>query len=87
MLENYFNMFDEIAEQIELMTDNKIKYCKDILRIKFKTNDDLPFDKVVNVPVCVINVNSIFKEDNEYYPQDFLYDCYNEYDIPSDVEV
>ena len=79
--------FDEIAEQIELMTDDNMEYSKDILKIKFKTSNDLPFNKIINIPVCVINVSRIFKKDNEYYPQVFLYDCYYEYDIPSDVEV
>ena len=50
------------------MTDDNILYSKDILRIKFKTDDDLPFDEMVNIPVRVINVSSIFKQDDNYYP-------------------
>ena len=86
MLENYLNIFDNIAEQIELMIDGNILYNKDLLKIKFKTNDYLPFNEVRNIPVCVINVSSIFKQDGEYYPQDFLYDCYYECNIsPDDI--
>ena len=80
MLENYFNIFDEIAKQIESMTDDNMQYSKDILEKKFKTNDDLPFNEVINIPVCLVNVSSIFKKVNEYYPQVFLYDCYYECD-------
>ena len=64
MLKNYSNVFDNIAEQIELMTGDNIQYRKDILKIKFKTNDDLPFNKIINFPVCVINLSSIFKQEN-----------------------
>ena len=64
MLDNYKELFDEIAEQIELMTDNEVKYSKDIIKIKFKTNDHLPIGEIINIPVCVIIVSSIFKEKN-----------------------
>ena len=85
MLENYLNIFDNVAEQNELMADDNIQYCKDFLKIKFKTNDDSRFNEIINIPVCVINLSSILKQDNEYYPQVFLYDCYYEYDIPPNV--
>ena len=46
------------------------------MKIRFKTSDDLPLNEIINIPVCVIIVSSIFKEDGEYYPQVLLYDCY-----------
>ena len=86
MLENYLNIFDNIAEQIELMVDDNIQHNKDLLKVKFKTNDDLPFNEEINIHVCGINVSSIFKQDDEYYSQVFLYDCYYECNIsPDDV--
>ena len=45
VLENWTKIFDEIAEQIELTTSDEVKYYRDILNIKFKTNDDLPFNE------------------------------------------
>ena len=80
MLENYTEIFDEIAEQIESTSDDKVKYYRDIMRIKFKTNDDLGFNEIINIPVCVIAVSSVFKEEDNYYPQISLYDCFYEYD-------
>ena len=60
---------DEIKEQIELITvDKVIKYSKDFIKIRFKINYDLPLDKIINIPVCVVIVSSIFKEDNKYHP-------------------
>ena len=82
MLKNYTELWDEIKEQIELMTvDKVIKYSKHFMKIRFKTNDDLPpVNKIINIPVCVIIVSSIFKEDNEYHPQILLHNCFYEYE-------
>ena len=85
MLENCTDTFGEIAEQIESMTDDKVKYHKDIMRIKFKTNDDLVFNEIINIPVCVIVVSSIFEEDGNYYPQISSHDYFYEHDVPPDV--
>ena len=69
MLEGHTEIFDEIADQIELMSNNndKGKYHKDIMRTKSKTNDDLVFNEMINIPLCVIVVSSVFKENDEYY--------------------
>ena len=80
MLENYTEFFNEIAEQIELMSDDKVKYMKDVFKIKFKASDDLPFGKIINIPLCVIIVSSIFKENNRYYAQVLFYDWFYEYE-------
>ena len=37
------------------------------MKIRFKTNDDLPLSEMINIPVCVVIVSSIFKEDHEYH--------------------
>ena len=50
------------------------------MKIRFKINDDLPLNKIINIPVCVVIVNSIFKEDNEYHLQVLLHDCFYEYE-------
>ena len=54
MLENYTEIFGEIAAQIELMSNdnNKVKYYKDIMRIKCKTNDDLVFNEMISPCLC-----------------------------------
>ena len=70
MMKNYRELWDEIKEQIELITGDKvIKYSKDFMKIRFTTNDDLPLNKIINIPVCIVLVSSIFKEDNECHPQ------------------
>ena len=52
MLENYTELWNKIKEQIELITGDKVtKYSKDFMKIGFKTNDDLPLSKIINVPI------------------------------------
>ena len=50
------------------------------MKIRVKTNDDLPLNIIINIPVCAVIVSSIFKEDNEYHPQVLLRDCFYEYE-------
>ena len=84
---NYAELWDEIKEQIELITGDKvIKYSKDFMKIRFKTNHDLPLNKIINIPVCAIFVSSAFKESNKYYPQVLLHDCFYEYNNPLILE-
>ena len=73
MLGIYKELWYEVKEQIELITGDKVtEYSKYFMKIRFKTNDDLPLNKIINIPVCVVTVSSIFKEDNEYHSQVLL---------------
>ena len=54
MLENYTELFDEIAEEIDLMSGDKGKYHRDIMRMKFKTNNDSTFNEIIQYS-CVCN--------------------------------
>ena len=56
------------------------KYSKDFIKIRFKANDDLPLSKIINIPICIVILSSIFKEGNEYRPQVLLHDCFYEYE-------
>ena len=47
-LENYTELWDEIKDQIELISGNKpIQYKKDFMKIKFESDDDLPLGKML----------------------------------------
>ena len=50
------------------------------MKIKFESNDDLPLGKILNIPVCIIIIRSVFDEDGKYYPQVLLYECLYEYE-------
>ena len=55
VLKNYTKIFDELKDQILFITeDDFFVMGKDFTRFKFKTDDKLPYDKKINVAVCVI---------------------------------
>ena len=79
-LENYTDLWDEIKDQIELISCNKpIDYKRYFIKIRFKPDNDLPLGKILNIPVCVILVRYDFQENSKYYPQVFLYECFYKY--------
>ena len=81
VLENYTELWNEIKDQIETINcDNTIEDGKDVMKARFESNDELPLNKILNIPVCIIIVNSVFQEDNNYYPQVLLYECLYEYE-------
>ena len=81
MLENNMKFFDEIKRQIVLITDDDVfVMCKDFMRIKIETDDVLPCNEQINVPVCAIAISSIFKENEVYYPPITLHDCSYDYE-------
>ena len=45
------------------------------MKIKFNSDDELPLNKTIEIPVMVIVVRVIFYENNKYYPQVFLDEC------------
>ena len=80
-LENYTELWDEIKDQIEVISGNKrTKYEKDFMKIKFESDDNLPLGKILNIPVCIIAVGSVFQENSNYYPPVHLYECLYEYE-------
>ena len=61
------------------------KYDKDFMKKKLKTNNDLPYNKMINIPLCVIIVSSAFKENGNYYPQVLLRESFYEYNVSPDM--
>ena len=45
---------------------------KNYMKIKFNSDDELPLNKMKEVPSMTIVVRAVFHENNEYYPQVFL---------------
>ena len=54
VLENYKELWDEIKNEIEAIRGTEpIKYEKDLIKIRFESDDDLPLGTILNIPVCV----------------------------------
>ena len=45
------------------------------MKIKFNSDDELPLNKVIEIPTITIVVRAIFLKNNKDYPQVFLDDC------------
>ena len=76
MLKNYTKIFDEIKRQIVMITDDDVFIMgKDFMRMRIETDDVLPYNEQINVPVCVIAVSIIFLKNEVYYPQITLHNC------------
>ena len=43
-------------------------FDNDFLKFKFTTDNNLVYNEIINIPVCVISLSSIIKRKNNYYP-------------------
>ena len=78
-LENYTELWYEIKDQIEMISDNKpTKYWKEFMKIRFESDDNLPLGKILNIPACLTFARSVFQENNNYYSQVSLQECFYE---------
>ena len=57
------------------------------MKIKFKTNDDFPLNKIINIPVCVVVLSSILKKDGKYNSQILLHDCFFDYEYEENTNL
>ena len=75
VLEEYTKLWNQIKNQIETINGGEpIKYKKYFMRIRFKSDDDLPLGKILSIPSMIIVVGSAFQEDSKYYPQVCLHE-------------
>ena len=51
------------------------------MKIKFKSDDDLPLNKPLKFHVMTIIIKSVFEEDDKLYPEVFLVDTSYELSI------
>ena len=72
-------MYETIWEKIKEVINNKISnYNKDYTVFEFDSNDVLPLETITNIHSLGIIIRSVFKNDNEYYPQIYIHDCWYE---------
>ena len=70
-------MYETIWEKITELINNKISnYNKDYTVFKFDSNNVLLLDTIINFHSLGIIIRSVFKNDNEYYPQIYIHDCW-----------
>ena len=72
----YEEVWEGIKKEIKTINgDKKIESGKDYMKIKFKSNNDLPLNKPVKLGLLTIIIRSVICEDGKFYPQLFLDDA------------
>ena len=81
MLNNYVQVIDKRKEEVlSFFDDDLFIMGKDFTRFRFKTDDKLPYNQKINVPVCVISISSVVNKGGWYYFQTSLQECFYEND-------
>ena len=75
----YEEVWEVIKKEIEIINSGeKIEYGKDLKKIRFESNDDLPLNKSIRLRLMTIIMRCVFSEGGKFYPQllldDALYD-------------
>ena len=60
--------------KIKEINNDECDYEKDYMKIKFNPDDDLPLNKPLKFHNMTVTSKSVFKEDDNLYPQVFLDD-------------
>ena len=72
----YEEVWEDVKKEIETINGGeKIEYGKDLKKIRFESNDDLPLNKPIKLRLLTIIIRSVFSENGKFYPQLFLDDA------------
>ena len=72
----YEEVWEGVKKEIETINGGKkIEYEKDLKKIRFESNDDLPMNKPIKLLLLTITVRCVFSEDDKFYPLLFLDDA------------
>ena len=75
LLKKYSDVFNGIMNKIREIDDDWLEYAKDYIKIKFNSDDNLPFNKPLQFYNMTVTIRCVFSEDNKLYPQVFLDDA------------
>ena len=74
-LKNYKKLWEKTKRKIEVINDDEpIEYKNDFMKIKFQSDDDLPWAKTFHILDMIIVVASVPEKNDKYYPQFFLHE-------------
>ena len=72
LLKKFNDVFNGIRNKIKKISGDECDYEKDYMKIKFKSDDDLPLNKQLKFHNMIITIRTVFEEDGKLYPQVFL---------------
>ena len=72
----YEEVWKGVKKEIETINGGeRVEYGKDLKKIRFESNDDLPMNKPIRLHLLTIIIRCVFSEDGKFYPQLFLDDA------------
>ena len=90
-------LWDEIKYLIKTINGGEAgEYDKDLMKIRFESNDNLSLVIILKLSMLTIVVKSIFEEDGKYFQQVFSYEClvgvikmllYDRIDVSEGIEI
>ena len=75
VLTKFTELWDWTKNMIEKSNDKPGEYGKEFMKIKINSDDSLPLNKILKLHNLAIAIQSVFQENNKYYPQLFLDEC------------
>ena len=76
----YKEVQEGVKKEIETINDGeKFEYGKDYMKIRLKSNNDLPVNKPIKLRLLTIIIRCVISEDGKFYPQLFLSDALYEF--------
>ena len=74
-MKNYKKLQSKIRDLIRAITKNSDDYDEKNMKIKLNLDDELPLNKMIEIPSMIIVVRAVFYKNNKCYPQVFLDEC------------
>ena len=74
LLKKHNDVWNGIRDKIKEVLSDEWDYEKDYMKIKFNSDDNLPFNKPLKFHLVTITIRSVFKEVGKLYPQVYLDD-------------
>ena len=68
----YVKLWSKIRDLIRSITNNLDVYNEKYVKIKFDSDDNLPLNKTIEIPIVPIVFGAVFHENIKYYLQVFL---------------
>ena len=70
-IQKYEELWIKIRDSFRSVTENSDDYDEKNMRIKFHTDDKLPLNEILKIPIIAIDFRAVLHENNKYYPQSF----------------
>ena len=74
-IKKYEELRIKIRDLTRSLTKNLDDYDEKSMKIKFDSDDILPLNKAIEIPIVTIVVRPVFHEHKKYYLQAFLDEC------------